>query len=129
MKFRKALHAPLIQAAADGDWEMARSIQVTPSDFDGESHHTGVLIARPHATGWFISARCRRGLRADELTRFKEFAARNAYLLLQEGPHTGPWAQGKSDQEWRAYSGLDTRDSVEQVPEVIPSQWQRPQAA
>jgi hypothetical protein len=126
MKFRKAMHAPLIQAAADGDWEMAQSIQITPSEFEGEREHVGVLIARPHATGWFISARCRRGLHAGELKHFQNFVARSAYLLLQEGPRPGTWAQGHSEQEWRAYAG---HDSAGQEPEVIPSQWAETYAA
>ncbi len=126
MKFRKALHAPLIQAAADADWDMAQSIQITPSDFDGDRDHDGVLIARPHEAGWFISARCRPGLGAGDRKQLQKFVARSAYLLLQEGPHAGSWSQRDSDQEWRAYAG---HDGAGQEPEVSPSQWARTHAA
>ena len=123
MKFRKAMHAPMIQAAADLDWEMASSIQLTPSAFDGDEDHMGVLIARPHATGWFVSARCRPGLAGHELDQFRKFASHTAYLLFQEGPTTGSWVPSARAEEWQAFLDADTRDLAVQIPETIPSQW------
>lgn len=123
MQYRKALHAPMIQEAADLDWDLARTIQVTPSAFEGEEDHAGVLIARPHATGWFVSARCRPDLPQQELDEFQDTAARRAYVLFQQGPEVGSWAQSTDGQEWRSFVDSGSRDQDEELPEVIPSEW------
>ena len=68
----------------------------------------GVVIARPHATGWFVSARCRHGLDSAEVETFKDFVTARVYLLLQEGPRPGAWTRGESDEEWRTHAVVGT---------------------
>ena len=101
---RRTLYAPIVEADAELDWEMANSIQITPTELGDKQHHLGIVIARPHATGWFVSARCRHGLDGAEAGTFEQFVATQEYLLLQEGPTRGAWARGNSDEEWHAYA-------------------------
>ena len=114
---RRTLYAPIVQADAELDWEMANSIQIIPTELDDEQHHVGVIIARPHATGWFVSARCRHGLDGAEVDTFKDFVAARVYLLLQEGPQPGAWAPGEPDEEWRAHAAVGIQDVSAQVPD------------
>ena len=115
---RRSLYAPIVHADAELDWEMANSIQVTPAEPGGEQHHLGVVTARPHATGWFVSARCRHGLDRAEARTFKQFVATQVYWLLQEGPHRGAWTPGESDEEWRAHAVVGTAGAPAHVPDL-----------
>ncbi len=126
MKFRQAMHAPMIEAAAAADWELAKSVQITPADLGGE--HTGHVSARPNATGWFISARCRRGLDGRELAQFKDFVVHSVYLLLQQGPQAGVWTPGAVADEWRAHPHADL-SALRELPAVLPPQWKGSRAA
>lgn len=120
---RRTLYAPIVQADAELDWELANSIQITPTELDDEQHHVGVVIARPHATGWFVSARCRHGLDGDEVDIFKDFVAGRVYLLLQEGPQPGGWTRGESDEEWRAHAVVGIHDVPAEASDFVPSRW------
>jgi hypothetical protein len=123
MKYRKALHAPMIQAAADSDWDLARSIQVTPSTFEGDRDHVGVLIARSHPTGWFVSVRCRPGLPQSEIDDLQDFAARRSYLLFQQGPQAGSWTAATEGREWRSFVDSGARGQGVELPEILPAEW------
>ena len=117
---RRTLYAPIVQADAELDWEMANSIQITPAELGDEQHHLGVVIARPHATGWFVSARCRHGLDGAEVDTFKDFVTRRVYLLLQEGPKRDAWTAGSSGEEWHAHAVAGANDSGSKMSDTIP---------
>jgi hypothetical protein len=117
---RRTLYAPIVEADAELDWEMANSIQITPTDLGDEQQHVGVVIARPHATGWFVSARCRHGLGGAEVETFKDFVTARVYLLLQEGPRPGAWTRGESDDEWRTHAVVGTHDASRSRPGFRP---------
>ena len=118
---RRTLYAPIVEADAERDWEMANSIQITPTDLgDEQQHHMGVVIARPHATGWFVSARCRHGLDSAEVETFKDFVTARVYRLLQEGPRPGAWTRGESDDEWRTHAVVGANDSGSKMSDTIP---------
>jgi hypothetical protein len=110
------------QREADHRWEIARSVQVAPAALDGR-RHLGVVVARPHATGWFLSARFRRGLHAQHIEQFTTFVRLRVYALLHEGPDDAGWARGETDGEWRAYAVPNSAGCVEGVPEIVPPEW------
>ena len=62
----------------------------------------GVLIARPHPTGWFLSAIRRDDLRDEDLPHFREVVTVRAYLLLRQGPVSRVWSPVPGVREWRS---------------------------
>jgi hypothetical protein len=81
------IHARLTEEEA---WEIADSIQVTPSR-DGSGPYLGTLSAQPHAAGWFIAARAREDLSDAESVALREFTRAATFVLLTEGPRPGVW--------------------------------------
>jgi hypothetical protein len=71
-------------------WEIADSIQITPSR-DGGGRYPGTLTAQPHAAGWFIAARAREDLSDAESAALREFTRVATFVLLTEGPRPGVW--------------------------------------
>jgi hypothetical protein len=84
------------------------------------------VIARPHATGWFLSAHHRPELDAGEVEHFAEFARVRAYLLLTQGPTTETWSPGGGTDDWVAWvawSLVDEFRVAELVPDAVPADW------
>jgi hypothetical protein len=88
--------------ATKDHWELARSIQITPAREPLPPSHQGVIVARRHPTGWFISARHAPELNDTERADFEQFVMVRAYLLLKEGPRPDLWKPA-DDGNWRAY--------------------------
>lgn len=86
----------------DETWELAQSIQPTPAGETLPPGRNGVVIARPHPTGWFVSARYRPDLAVDDLEDFAVFAQVRTYLLLADGPRELTWEPDPAGG-WRAY--------------------------
>ncbi len=86
----------------DENWAIAESIQLTPArESLGYDQH-GVVIARPHPTGWLISARYQPTLSGRELEDFAEFVRLGTFALLEQGPREGSW-ETQADGYSRAY--------------------------
>ena len=100
----------------DDNWTLANSVQLTPAIADlGRGEH-GVITARPHPTGWFVSARYQPDLAPADLADFAEFVRVRVYLLLENGPSDRVWQAADEDRTWRAVctpSSLDLPDEVE----------------
>jgi hypothetical protein len=100
---------------ADPRWELAASTQVFRADpstivglvreVDPEASVRaldGVLIARSHPTGWFLSAIGRDDLRGEDLNHFHELVTVRTYVLLRQGPVRHVWRPAPGDHEWRS---------------------------
>lgn len=100
---------------ADPRWEVAASTQVFSADRDtvvglvrecdseaGDGGLDGVLIARSHPTGWFISAVRRADLPDEDLACFHEVVTVRTYLLLRQGPASRVWSPVPATDEWRS---------------------------
>jgi hypothetical protein len=83
------------------NWLLAESLQLTPANHPLGAGYHGIVTARPHPTGWFISARYRVDLAAGDLADFAEFARVRSYLLLENGPRKPAWELAE-DRSWRA---------------------------
>jgi hypothetical protein len=86
---------------SDENWELARSIQLTPSRDGIRPGYNGVVTAEPHPAGWFISARFDPDLSAAEIQDFAQFVTVRTYLLLDRGPDGSEWEPTR-DGVWRA---------------------------
>ena len=84
--------------------ELADTIQVGPAREPLPSEQQGVVVAQPHPTGWFISARYRPSLSAAEIDGFAFFTRVKAHLLLESGPQDPNW-QPDAVGCWRSYYG------------------------
>ncbi len=87
---------------SEENWELACSIELTPSRDRLKSGCMGVVVAERHPTGWFISARFDPKLSPESVEDFAHFVVVRTYLLLEYGPQPGAW---ESDVVgvWRAY--------------------------
>lgn len=94
-------------------WELAASIQLTPATETLDPQHFGVVTARPHPTGWFISARYRSGLSTAQVDDFAEFVRVRTYLLLTSGPDATTW---QADDGGTFYAWCERA-------ETIPQEW------
>jgi hypothetical protein len=84
-------------------WELVESIQLTPATVPLAHDYQGMVTARGHATGWFISARYRPSLTTEERADLADFVRVRTFLLLEHGPQPAPWERDDSGA-WRAYS-------------------------
>lgn len=99
----------------DDNWRLAESMQLTPAAVELPPEHHGVVTARSHPTGWFVSARYRPGLDAGELQDFAEFVRVRTYLLLEKGPQDSVW-ENIGDGSWHAVcvaSRLELPEDIE----------------
>ncbi len=101
--------------AADPRWELAASTQVFVSTREtvvrlvrevhaeaGERVLDGVLIARRHPTGWFLSALRCDDVPAHDRDHFRELVTVRSYLLLRDGPEPRLWGVAHVGHEWRS---------------------------
>lgn len=104
-------------------WQLAEGIQVTPADGD-YGHHLGAVTARPHPTGWFISARARPDLSDIESEQFRSFVVLRTYLLLTQGPQPQVW-EPMDGGGWAAYPAeeLVELEPTELIPDTVPAGW------
>jgi hypothetical protein len=105
----------------DVAWQLAESIQIT---HDGEGGHLGTVSARPHSTGWFISARSRSDLTPHEAEHFREFVSLRVYLLLTQGAQPQVW-EPQEDGSWitRPAEELHELEESKLVPDTVPAAW------
>lgn len=108
--------------AAHAEWDTARAVPMRTDPLDGHDDILGLVVARRHPTGWFLSARCRPGLAPVDHQNLREFITVRVYLLLRGGPTTGSWAQ-TGPTEWLARFGSEDRVLDVHVPEVVPLGW------
>lgn len=109
----------------DDYWRLATGIELyadieafTDAGIDaGAGRHLGMVLARPHATGWFFSAHHRPGMNPQELTDLAEFAKVRAYLLLTRGPTPTTWVPGPRHGEWIAWLFADRTNVAASVPD------------
>jgi hypothetical protein len=94
--------------------ELAQTIQVAPAREPLPSEQRGVVVARQHPTGWFISARYRPSLSAAEIDEFASFTEMQAHLLLESGPQDPSW-QPDASGRWLAYYGRTAPTQREHV--------------
>lgn len=100
----------------DENWDLASSVQLTPAAVELGPGELGVVIARTHPTGWFVSARYRPGLAVGDLEDFAEFVRVRVYLLLENGPTGSVWEPTRDQEAWRAVctpSRLEMPEEVE----------------
>lgn len=111
------------EVSAEVAWAIAESVQVTPVS-SGLGCYLGMAIARPHATGWFFSARSRRDLSDGERAQFNDFVALRVYLLLTQGPQAPVW-EPIADGGYIAHPAeeLLELEATELIPDTVPSGW------
>jgi hypothetical protein len=96
-------------------WKVAASTQVFTADqrtvdrLAGEvdavhrdAPYDGLLIARPHPTGWFVWAVRRDDLTDEDLGYLRELVVVRTYLLLRQGPGATVWSPIPGHAEWRS---------------------------
>lgn len=88
--------------ATEEHWELARSIQITPTTETLPHGRHGVITIRQHAAGWFISARYPAELSDADRADFAQFVMVRTYLLLEQGPRPHLW-ESVADGCWRSY--------------------------
>lgn len=109
------------------EWELVNDIELFP-DLDvlagvqPSDRCLGAVVARPHPTGWFLSAHHRHDLESEDLEHFAEFARVRALLLLTEGPRASTW-QPFGDTAWIAWSMDEHLDLIDEIPDAIPAGW------
>lgn len=104
------------------EWDTARAVPLRTDPLHSHGDILGLVVARRHPTGWFLSARCRSGLAPADHENLREFITVRVYLLLRGGPTTGSWAQ-TGPTEWLARFGKEDRVLDVHVPEVVPLGW------
>jgi hypothetical protein len=107
----------------DDWWALAGAVQVFNDLADSDPTRVGAVVARPHATGWFLSAHHRPDLDAADVEHFAEFARVRAYLLLTQGPTAQTWTPGCGNDDWVAWSLVDEFRVAELVPDAVPADW------
>jgi hypothetical protein len=112
----RTITRPVLKYDEEFAWTLAKSIQVTPDDKScGKSR--AVITARPHATGWFISARLRANLSRVETEQFKAAVALSVFELLTRVPPNNAWSAALDNGGWVAHIAHDPSalDAVEPV--------------
>jgi hypothetical protein len=89
-----------VHETVDPEWELARSVEVVAVHWWGRPVD-GVVLARQHATGWFLKAEHRSDLDAATRVDFSEFLLVRVYLLLTRGPAAGGWVASRPEGLWR----------------------------
>lgn len=107
----------------DPEWAMASGVPVLDDRLIAARHIVGLVEARRHPTGWFVSARYRRGTPSEEVLNFRHFVTVRVYLLLRLGPHVGVWDQDELGDVWQAQMGDETRLLPRLVPDGVPLDW------
>jgi hypothetical protein len=120
---RPARIRPVGNVDTDDFWDLARSVDVAPGCLGLAQDRLGVVVARAHATGWFIRASFRDGLAPRDTAVFKEFVTQRVYVLLQDGPRSDAWVRRTGD-EWVAYCGADMAVGLTDIPPTVPPHWQ-----
>jgi hypothetical protein len=101
---------------SDPLWQVAASTQVFAADRatvdiltrqveaeDVDLVYDGLLIARPHPTGWFLWAVRRDDLHQEALGHFRELVTVRAFVLLSQGPVPRLWTpMPVGHPEWRS---------------------------
>jgi hypothetical protein len=108
----------------DPRWHVVAGIELFADLGDADSNHRGVVRARPHPAGWFISAHHHPDITADELAHLAEFARVRAYLLSTAGPTVDTWTPSQGQDNWIAYWDVDALDVAVPIPDTVPTQWQ-----
>ena len=106
----------------DDYWQLASGIELYADLESNDDRLLGMVLARPHPTGWFFSAHHRPGMAREELTHFAEFAKVRVYLLLTQGPAPTTWVPGPRRHEWIAWS-FAGRPDVALIPDAVPANW------
>ena len=107
----------------DDYWRLASGIELYGDLNCDDERHLGLVLARPHATGWFFSAHHRPGMAPEELICLAEFAKVRAYLFLTQGPTSTTWVAGPRCDEWIAWSLAEQPDVAGLVPDAVPANW------
>ncbi len=94
---------PTTRVTEDPEWAIAMCVPLGPGAVDVDGDILGVVTARKHATGWFISASHHAGLSKEQIADFGHFVSVRVYLLLRYGPGVGTWVPEGSSGHWRAY--------------------------
>ena len=104
-------------------WQIAGDVQLTRTEEDLH-RYLGRVTARPHPTGWFISARCRTDLSPQETAELREVVVLRTYLLLTRGPQPGVWERA-ADGSFVAHPGtrLEEMDPAGLIPDTVPAGW------
>jgi hypothetical protein len=106
----------------DSYWVVAGAIELYADLEEPDRGREGVVVARPHPTGWFFSAHHRPNLDSASVEHFAEFARVRAYLLLTQGPSVGTWAPGPGD-DWIAWSPAECAEATALIPDAVPADW------
>lgn len=104
------------RVAEDPEWAIAMSVPIEPDAVDVDGDIVGIVTARRHATGWFISASHRTGMSIEEVADFGHFVSVRVYILLHCGPGVDTWAPDGSTGRWRAYLLGEARTQTAHVP-------------
>lgn len=99
---------PLKTVTEDPEWATATSMTIRANARGAGGDTLGAVTARPHPTGWFISARHRPDASAQEIADFSHFVTVRVYLLLRYGPEAATWEPDPSSGQWRAELAAET---------------------
>jgi hypothetical protein len=97
-------------------------VDLAPSAVGLQQNYLGVVEARAHPTGWFISASFQDGLDRDDIALFKEFVTQRVYVLLHDGPRFDTWIPRAND-EWLAFCTADMGAEATEIPATVPPHW------
>jgi len=103
-------------------WALAAAVEVVADLDEPDAGRIGVVVARPHPSGWFLSAHHRRDLPPEQAAHFAEFARVRCYLLLTQGPTAQTWQPGAGVDDWVAWSVADDVAATP-LPDAVPAHW------
>jgi hypothetical protein len=106
----------------DSRWAVAGGIELFADLDEPDRRQVGVVVARPHPTGWFLSAHVRPEMDSASIEHFAEFARVRAYLLLTQGPTARTWAPGLGDR-WVAWLPAEYAEAAAAIPDAVPADW------
>jgi hypothetical protein len=108
--------APPRGAADDVAWAVAEGIQIGPGLFKNDER-IGVIVARPHPTGWFVSAHHRMGLGDAQMSKLRECVTLHVFSLLWRGPGEEPWTHHPATDLWYADVTADSVRDLQPLPD------------
>ncbi|MDQ2748444.1 MAG: hypothetical protein ABI775_08790 [Pseudonocardiales bacterium] len=109
-------HAPPRGAADEVAWAVAEGTQIAPGLFK-DDERIGVIVARPHRTGWFVSAHHRMGLDDAHMVKLREYVTVHVFGLLWRGPLEAAWTHHPATDFWSADISTDSVRDLQPLPD------------
>lgn len=106
------------QVTEHPEWAIAADLPVAQQHCSRDNAMLGLVSARRHPTGWFVSAQLRPGAPPDDVVDFRHFITVRVYLLLRYGPQVGVWSRDSSSDGEHCQAGF--RAEMPRLPREIP---------